>query len=75
MCYPRINGLDSSPPARQCRSLRCNAAARLVRELLASGEGKEGLLAGLSEALATDRALLLQLKALLGEASGGHGGH
>lgn len=48
-------------------SLRCDAASRLVANMLSSGEGKEGLLVGLQQALTSDRALVLQLKALLSE--------
>ncbi len=53
--------------AMELRALRSSAASRLVREMLATGEGKEGLLKGLQSVLATDSALETQLRLLLAQ--------
>jgi len=52
--------------AVELKALRSQAAARLVRDMLATGEGKEGLIKGLQAVLATDSTLTTQLRALVG---------
>jgi len=51
--------------AMELKALRSSAAARLVRDMLVTAEGKEGLLKGLQQALAGDSALPTQLRAML----------
>lgn len=51
--------------ASELRGLRSAAAARVVADMLATQEGKEGLLAGLADAVNADGALAQQLRGLL----------
>jgi hypothetical protein len=53
----------------ELKALRSQASARLVRDMLATSEGKDGLMRGLQAMLATDSTLSTQLRALVG--SGG----
>ncbi|KAF6253758.1 carboxyl transferase domain-containing protein [Scenedesmus sp. NREL 46B-D3] len=52
--------------AVELKALRSQAASRLVQDMLATGEGKEGLIKGLQAVLATDSSLATQLRALVG---------
>lgn len=51
--------------AVELQALRSQAASRLVQDMLATGEGKEGLIKGLQAVLATDSSLATQLRALV----------
>jgi acetyl-CoA carboxylase / biotin carboxylase 1 len=52
--------------AVELKALRSSAAARLVRDMLATSEGKEGLVKALAGVLASDTTLTAQLRALVG---------
>lgn len=52
--------------AVELKALRSQASARLVRDMLATSEGKEGLIRGLQAVLASDNTLGTQLRALVG---------
>lgn len=52
--------------AVELKALRSRASARLVRDMLATSEGKEGLIRGLQAVLASDNTLGTQLRALVG---------
>jgi hypothetical protein len=52
--------------AVELKALRSQASARLVRDMLATSEGKEGLIRGLQAVLASDNTLATQLRALVG---------
>jgi acetyl-CoA carboxylase/biotin carboxylase 1 len=54
--------------AMELKGLRAHAASRLVQDMLATAEGKEGLLKGLQQVLTTDSALSTQLRAMLPQA-------
>lgn len=54
----------------ELKSLRSQASARLVRDMLATSEGKEGLIRGLQAVLASDNTLGTQLRALVGAQGG-----
>lgn len=56
--------------AMELKALRSLSASRLVVDMLGTAEGKEGLLKGLQQALATDTALATQLRSLLQRPSG-----
>jgi hypothetical protein len=56
--------------AVELKSLRSQASARLVRDMLATSEGKEGLIRGLQAVLASDNTLGTQLRALVGAQGG-----
>jgi hypothetical protein len=56
--------------AMELKALRSHAASRLVVDMLGTAEGKEGLIKGLQQALATDTALATQLRSLLQRPSG-----
>ena len=49
----------------ELRALRSAAAARLVADMLETQEGREGLLAGLGQAVSGNSGLAAQLRALL----------
>lgn len=55
--------------AMELKGLRSRAASRLLKDMLATGEGKEGLLKGLQDVLQTDSALATQLRAMLQQSS------
>lgn len=51
--------------AVELKALRAAAAARLVADMVATAEGRDGLLRGLQAALGTDTALATQLRSLV----------
>jgi hypothetical protein len=59
--------------AVELKALRSQASARLVRDMLATSEGKEGLIRGLQAVLASDNTLATQLRALVGGGNGSSG--